>query len=138
MRLTQGTFSYLPELTDDQIRANVQYALSQNYSVNVEWTDDPHPRNCYWELWGLPLFDITDPAAVMFELAACRKSKPNTYIKINAFDNAKGVESCVMSFIVQRPDNEPGFQLVRAELGGRKIGYTITSYSNHKPAGERY
>ena len=30
--------------------------------MNVEWTDDPHPRNSYWELWGLPLFDIKDPA----------------------------------------------------------------------------
>jgi ribulose-bisphosphate carboxylase small chain len=36
--------------------------------MNVEWTDDPHPRNNYWELWGLPLFDIKDPASVMFEL----------------------------------------------------------------------
>jgi ribulose-bisphosphate carboxylase small chain len=36
--------------------------------MNVEWTDDPHPRNSYWELWGLPLFDIKDSGSVMFEL----------------------------------------------------------------------
>jgi ribulose bisphosphate carboxylase small subunit len=44
MRLTQGTFSYLPDLTDDQIRSQVAYAQAQGWAVNVEYTDDPHPR----------------------------------------------------------------------------------------------
>ena len=25
---------------------------------SVEFTDDPHPRNVYWEMWGLPMFDL--------------------------------------------------------------------------------
>jgi ribulose-bisphosphate carboxylase small chain len=36
----------------------VEYSISKGYAVGLEWTDDPHPRNCYWELWGLPLFEI--------------------------------------------------------------------------------
>ena len=63
--------------------------------INIEWTDDPHPRNIYWELWGLPLFDIKDPAAVMYELAECRKANTTGYIKMNAFDASIGTESCV-------------------------------------------
>jgi ribulose-bisphosphate carboxylase small chain len=63
VRLTQGCFSFLPDLTDTQIEKQVAYAMSKGWAMNVEWTDDPHPRNQYWELWGLPLFDIKDPAA---------------------------------------------------------------------------
>nr|YP_010337522.1 ribulose-1,5-bisphosphate carboxylase/oxygenase small subunit [Dixoniella grisea]UNJ17107.1 ribulose-1,5-bisphosphate carboxylase/oxygenase small subunit [Dixoniella grisea] len=138
MRLTQGAFSFLPDLTDEQISKQVVYAMSKGWAVNIEYTEDPHPRNAFWELWGLPLFDIKDPAAVMFELQSCRKSKTNCYIKINAFDNSRGVESCSMSFIVNRPNFEPGFGLVRQETKGRNIAYTIHSYATTKPEGSRY
>ena len=107
--------------------------------LNVEFTDDPHPRNSYWDLWGLPLFGVKDPAAVMFEINSCRKAKPSYYVKVNAFDNSRGVESCCLSFIVQRPtSNEPGFQLQRQESDSRNIRYTIQSYASTRPEGERY
>ena len=139
MRLTQGCFSFLPDLTDAQIEKQVTYAMNKGWAMNVEWTDDPHPRNQYWELWGLPLFDIKDPAAVMFELAEARKSVPNGYIRMNAFDASYGTESCVMSFIVNRPANEPGFYLDRQESVGRNIIYTIKSYSvQNNGEGSRY
>ena len=48
MRLTQGAFSYLPDLTDAQLIKQIDYCLSQGWSVGIEWTDDPHPRNAYW------------------------------------------------------------------------------------------
>ena len=139
MRLTQGCFSFLPDLTNDQIEKQVTYAMGKGWAMNVEWTDDPHPRNSYWELWGLPLFDIKDPAAVMFELNEARKSSAAGYIRINAFDASYGVESCAMSFIASRPANEPGFYLERSEGEGRQIGYTIKSYSvQNNPEGSRY
>ena len=139
MRLTQGAFSFLPDLTDEQIKKQVEYCISRGWSVNIEWTDDPHPRNVYWELWGLPLFDIKDPAAVMFELAECRKANTTGYIKLQAFDASRGTESCVLSFIATRPANEPGFYLARTEDTGRFQKYSITSYSvNAAPAGSRY
>ncbi len=139
MRLTQGCFSFLPDLTDAQIEKQVTYAMNKGWAMNVEWSDDPHPRNQYWELWGLPLFDIKDPAAVMFELGEARKSVPNGYIRINAFDASYGVESCVMSFIVNRPANEPGFYLDRQEGAGRSLTYTLKSYSvQSNGEGSRY
>jgi ribulose-bisphosphate carboxylase small chain len=139
MKLTQGAFSFLPDLTEEQITKQIQYALDKNWAVSIEYTDDPHPRNNYWEMWGLPLFDIKDPAAVLFELNMCRKAKPNYYVKVACFDNSRGVESCVLSFIAQRPAYEPGFRLVRQESEGRKLIYTIESYSAvGKPEGERY
>ena len=47
MRITQGTFSYLPDLTDEEISAQLQYALGNGWAVSVEFTDEPHPRNHY-------------------------------------------------------------------------------------------
>ena len=70
MRITQGTFSFLPDLTDDEIRAQIDYAMEQGWAIGVEYTDDPHPRNCYWEMWGNPLFDLRDAAR------ACAKCSP--------------------------------------------------------------
>jgi len=86
VRLTQGCFSFLPDLTDEQIEKQVAYCISKGWAMNVEWTDDPHPRNSYWELWGLPLFDIKDVASVMFELNEARKASKPGYIRMNAFD----------------------------------------------------
>nr|YP_009550190.1 ribulose-1,5-bisphosphate carboxylase/oxygenase small subunit [Tisochrysis lutea]AUM82498.1 ribulose-1,5-bisphosphate carboxylase/oxygenase small subunit [Tisochrysis lutea] len=139
MKLTQGAFSFLPDLTDEQISKQIAYALSKSWAVSIEFTDDPHPRNNYWEMWGLPLFDIKDPGAILFEINMCRKAKPNYYIKVACFDNTRGTESCVLSFIVQRPAYEPGFRLSRQEVAGRNLVYTIESYAvTSKPEGERY
>jgi len=109
MKLTQGTFSFLPDLTDAQITKQIQNAIDKSWAISIEYTDDPHPRNAYWEMWGLPLFDIKDPAAILFEINMARKAKPNFYIKVVGFDNVRGTESSVISFIVQRPSYEPGF-----------------------------
>lgn len=138
MRLTQGTFSFLPDLTDDQIRAQVQYCLDNGWAVSFEFTDDPHPRNTYWEMWGLPMFDLPDAAGVMKELADCRKAHDELYIRLVAFDATHGWESVRLSFIVNRPKDEPGFRLERQEVDGRRIRYTTTSYAADKPAGQRY
>ena len=90
-------------------------------------------------MWDLPLFDIKDPAAILFEVNMSRKAKPNFYVKIAAFGNIRGVESCVMAFIVQRPSYEPGFRLVRQETKGRNLVYTLEAYAPvMKPEGERY
>ena len=41
-------------------------------------------------------------------------------------------------FIVNRPQNEPGFGLTRQEGPGRSLCYTVTSYAAARPEGERY
>lgn len=137
MRITQGTFSFLPDLTDDQIRAQVDHCLAQGWAMSLEHTDDPHPRNTYWEMYGLPMFDLRDAAGVMGELDAARRALPNRYIRLVAFDSTRGVESIRLAFIVQRPPHEPGFGLVRQETRGRSIRYTVRPYATDRPAGER-
>lgn len=126
MRITQGCFSFLPDLTDDQISAQVEYCLSKNWAIGIEYTDDPHPRNTFWEMWGNPMFDLKDAKGVMMELADCRKSHGDSYIRFNAFDSTRGFETVTMSFIVNRPKVEPKIVMVRQEVGGRSIRYTHT------------
>ncbi len=138
MRITQGTFSFLPDLTDEQVRKQIEYCLNNGWALGVEFTDDPHPRNTYWEMWGAPMFDLKDAAGVMAEITACRKAYPSLYIKVNAFDSTRGWETVKLSFIVNRPKNEPGFSLVRQEAEGRTIRYTVHSYAADRPEGERY
>ena len=137
-RLTQGQFSFLPDLTDEQITAQIKYALNHGWAVNVEYTDDPHPRNTYWEMFGMPMFDLKDPAGILMEVNNCRKTFPNCYIRVTAFDSSRGVESPRMSFLVNRPQKEPGFGVVRQEGPGRSIHYTVHAYAADKPEGERY
>ena len=120
IRITQGQFSFLPDLTDEQIKRQLKYAIDNDWAVNVEYTDDPHPRNSYWEMWGLPMFDLKDPAGILMEINECRKAFPEYYVRVSAFDSTRGVESLKMSFIVNRPSEEPGFRLERTETAGRQ------------------
>jgi ribulose-bisphosphate carboxylase small chain len=138
VRVTQGTFSYLPDLTDDEISRQIEYCLDNGWPLSVEFTDDPHPRNVYWEMWGLPMFDLKDPAGVLAEVNACRAAKPGVYVRVTAYDARLGRQTTALSFVVQRPAEEPGFVVRRQESADRQIRYSIHSYATDRPAGDRY
>jgi len=127
MRITQGTFSYLPDFTDDEIKAQIRYCLENRWAISVEHTNDPHPRNAYWEMWGLPMFEVSDLDVAMNEIRDCRKAHPTDYIKLSGYDRTKGRQTTTLSFILQRPEVEPGFRLQRSEGQDRSIQYTIVS-----------
>ncbi len=136
--ITQGTFALLPDLDDDEIEAQLRYALAEGWALSVEMTDDPHPRNIFWELWDLPMFDLTDARAALVEIRACREAFPDHYVKVNAFDARKGRETIALSFLVQRPASEPGFRLDRQHGPGRTSSYRLHPYAAERPHGERY
>jgi ribulose-bisphosphate carboxylase small chain len=140
MRITQGTFSFLPDLTDDEISAQIRYALEHGWAMSVEYTDDAHPRNSYWEMWGLPLFDlpVEEADAVLREVRACREAHPDHYIKLIAYDSSLGRQTTALSFIVNRPRQEPGFRLDRTESHDRVQRYRLHPYATGQPAGLRY
>ena len=138
MRLTQGMFSFLPDLTDEQISKQVQYALDHNWPISIEYTDDPHPRNSYWEMYGLPMFDIKDAVAILADIKKAVAEHPNAYVKVNAYDARLGRQTTAMSFIVGRPADEPGFRVNRTTGKDRQISYSIHPYSADEPVGKRY
>jgi ribulose-bisphosphate carboxylase small chain len=121
MRVTQGTFSFLPELTDEQIEAQLRYALSHGWAISIEYTDDVHPRNAYWELWGLPVFDTKpeDSESIMREVRAAREAFPEHYVKVIAYDPSYTRQTTALAFIVNRPSVEKPFILDRIQGPGR-------------------
>jgi len=140
MRITQGTFSFLPDLTDEQIAAQLRFALDNGWSISVEYTDDPHPRNSYWEMWGQPMFDlpIDEVDRALREVRACREAFSDYYIKLIAYDASLGRQTTALSFIVNRPAGEPGFRVDRLEAHDRVIRYRLHAYAADKPVGRRY
>jgi ribulose-bisphosphate carboxylase small chain len=138
MRITQGTFSYLPDLTDGEVRAQIAYAQARGWTVAVEFTDDPHPRNVLWEMWGLPMFGLADPAGALAEVLACRAAYPGHYVRVSAYDASLGRQTTALSFIAGRPAAEPGFRLDRQETAGRHIRYSLHPYAVDQPQGQRY
>lgn len=138
MHVTQGTFSYLPPLSDEEITKQIQYGIDNGWATAVEFTDDPHPRNVLWEMWGLPMFEISDAAAGLHEVKECRKAYPNHYIRVTIYDPHYRRQTTALQFIVNRPPEEPGFRVDRQEDHDRVIRYSLHSYAAEQPHGYRY
>jgi ribulose-bisphosphate carboxylase small chain len=125
-RITQGQFSFLPDLTDAEITLQIEYGLAKGWAWSVEYTDDPHPRNTYWEMYGMPMFDLKDAAGVLMELHDCRKAFPQHYIRLMAFDSTRGGRRSRMSFIVNRPKVEPASAWCAGRRGRAPLHVTAT------------
>ena len=61
MRITQGLFlvSARPDRRANH-RADRNMRSTTAGRSSIEFTDDPHPRNTYWEMWGTA--DVRPPA----------------------------------------------------------------------------
>ena len=53
----------------------------------------------------------------------CREAFPTHYIKLSAYDSTLGRQTTALSFLVNRPQEEPGFRLDRLEVSDRRIQY---------------
>lgn len=126
-RITQGAFSYLPDLTDDEIEAQIRYGIDNGWAVAIELTDDPSPRNVYWEMWGIPMFDVRDPAAALREVSRCREAFPDHYVRVSLHNPKPTKMTTALQFLVQRPPHEPRFRLERQEAPGRAVRYALRS-----------
>ena len=138
MRITQGTFSFLEDLTDEEIEAQIRYALQNGWAIMVEYTDDPHPRNSYWDMWNQPEFDLTpdESDVAMRDVHACRAGVSRTttsrWSATTARSDARLRGSASSS--TGRPQ-EPGFRLERQDKADRQMRYTIHPYATQDPVG---
>jgi ribulose-bisphosphate carboxylase small chain len=96
------TFSYLPELTAEQLERQITAIVDRHLVVGIEFSTAPDPRDHYWTMWKLPLWDTADAAAVLAELDACRAAHPDAYVKINGYDPVR--QGQVVSFVARRPE----------------------------------
>ena len=95
------TFSYLPALTDAQVAAQIGSILTRELIPAIEHSTNPDPRNIYWSLWKLPLFEARRPEAVVAEVEACARDNPDAYVRLSGYDPKRG--GVVMSFVVRGP-----------------------------------
>lgn len=95
------TFSFLPPLTDAEIAVQVDRILERGLVPAIEHTADPGPRNIYWSMWRLPLFDARTADEVLSEVDACSAAHPEHYVKLIGYDPKR--QGQVASFVVRRP-----------------------------------
>ena len=92
MRITQGTFSFLPDLTDEQIAAQIRYALDHGWAIVGRVHRRPAPAQLATGRCGgcrcstLP----TRRAASCARSRACREAHPDHYVKVIAYDATYG------------------------------------------------
>jgi ribulose-bisphosphate carboxylase small chain len=136
-RITQGQFSFLPDLTDEEITLQIEYGLQ---GLRLERRVHRRPAPAQHLLGDVRHADVR-PAGRGRRADGTEElpqDLPQPLHPLMAFDSTRGVESIAMSFIVNRPANEPGFGLVRQEINGRSMRYTVHSYATDKPEAQRY
>ncbi len=94
------TFSYLPELTPDQIRAQVAYIIRQGWTPAIEHTEPDRSMSHFWYMWKLPMFGEQSVDNVLAELEACRREYPGHLIRLIGYDNY--AQSLGLAFVVYR------------------------------------
>lgn len=97
-----GTFSYLPRLGEEEIGKQIDYILARKLVPAIEFSADPRPRNVFWSMWKLPLFEAKTSATVLTEIEACALANPDSFIKLNGYDPKRQAQ--VASFVVRRPE----------------------------------
>ena len=81
------TFSYLPPLTDESIRAQIQYIVDKGWNPGIEHTEPENAISNYWYMWKLPLFGETNVDTILAEVEACHKAHPKNHVRLLGFDN---------------------------------------------------
>lgn len=81
------TFSYLPKMTEDQVKAQVQYIIDQGWNPAIEHSEPERAFDYFWYMWKLPMFGETSADAVIDEVNACIKANPNNHVRLIGYDN---------------------------------------------------
>ncbi|NWG32291.1 MAG: ribulose bisphosphate carboxylase small subunit [Rhodocyclaceae bacterium] len=84
-----GTFSYLPPMTPEQIRKQVEWIVKNGWNPAIEHTEPENAHLHYWYMWKLPMFGETDVDRILAELEACHKANPTNHVRLIGYDNFK-------------------------------------------------
>jgi ribulose-bisphosphate carboxylase small chain len=94
------TFSYLPPLTAEQTRQQIQYIVTQGWNPAVEHVEPARSFNHYWYMWKLPMFGEQNVDRILAELEACHREHPGHHVKLIGYDNYS--QSQGAAFVVYR------------------------------------
>lgn len=82
-----GTFSYLPPMTEEEIRSQVQWIVKNGWNPAIEHTEPQYAAGTYWYMWKLPMFGETDVDVILGELKACHEANPDNHVRLIGYDN---------------------------------------------------
>ncbi|EGJ08745.1 ribulose bisphosphate carboxylase small subunit [Rubrivivax benzoatilyticus] len=82
-----GTFSYLPPMSPQQIRKQIDWIVQNGWNPAIEHVEPQHAMHSYWYMWKLPMFGETDIDLVLAELEACHRANPGNHVRLIGYDN---------------------------------------------------
>ncbi|SDG50241.1 ribulose bisphosphate carboxylase small subunit [Roseospirillum parvum] len=91
-----GTFSYLPPMTPEQLRRQIEFIVARGWTPAIEHSEPEHANSNYWYMWKLPMFGETDVDAVLAEVDACRADNPNHHVRLIGYDNVRQTQGASM------------------------------------------
>ncbi len=91
-----GTFSYLPPMTTDQIRKQIEWIVKNGWNPAIEHSEHQYASLSYWYMWKLPMFGETDIDRILAEIEACRQANPDNHIRLIGYDNFKQTQGASM------------------------------------------
>jgi ribulose-bisphosphate carboxylase small chain len=95
-----GTFSYLPPLTREQVRRQVQYMLGQGWTPAVEHVEPARAMSTFWYMWKLPMFGEQDPDTVLTEVDLCHQAHPGDHVRLIGYDHRRQTQG--LALVVHR------------------------------------
>jgi ribulose-bisphosphate carboxylase small chain len=98
---TYETFSFLPELSMDEVYDQIVYIINQGWAPAIEHEKPENTMSHYWNMWKLPLFGTRDPDEVLREIEACRAAYPGDVVRLIGYDNY--MQTLGHCFVVYRP-----------------------------------
>ncbi|OFZ89169.1 MAG: ribulose 1,5-bisphosphate carboxylase small subunit [Betaproteobacteria bacterium RBG_16_64_18] len=90
------TFSYLPPMSEAQIRKQVDYIVSKGWNAALEHTEPENTAGSYWYMWKLPMFGETSVDRILTEAAACRRAHPTHHVRLVGYDKYKQTQGTAM------------------------------------------
>jgi len=91
-----GTFSYLPQMTADQLRRQIEYIIAKGWNPAIEHTEPEFASSNYWYMWKLPMFGETDIDTILAEIAACKQNNPGHHVRLIGYDNIRQTQGANM------------------------------------------
>lgn len=90
------TFSYLPPMSQEQIRKQVAYIVSKGWNPAIEHSEPENASSHYWYMWKLPMFGETDVEKILAEAEACHEANPRHHVRLIGYDNAAQSQGAAM------------------------------------------
>src|SRR3569832_2850405 len=79
------TFSYLPEMTKEQIRKLVEYIVSKGWNPAVEHVEPENAFDHYWYMWKLPMFGETNVDTFLVVAVVCLLVFSKNHVRLVCF-----------------------------------------------------